>query len=822
MSATFSDGRLAPASLRRRCDPEQFAFRTTAELADHADALGQERALDAIRFGVDMARDGYNIFAMGPEGMGRRTMVRRLLETRAASRPSPPDCCHVFNFQVPEKPGLLQLPAGCATHLVEAMKRLVEDLRAGIPAALETDEYRARRDEIESEFGEGQERRFSTVAEHARSQGVALLRTPAGFGFAPLAGDAVIAPEEFQKLPAEQQAAIQQKIGTLQGELEKVIQEVPRLRRQTQDRLRALHRQVTGTVVRSLMEDVREKLAQAFGAVLPQVVRYLDEVQEDVLDHLEFFQPAKEGEAPVPFALGLARAEQGESPLRRYAVTLLVAHAQGSGAPVVYEDNPTYGNLLGRVEHVARMGALITDFTLIRPGALQRANGGYLILDALKVLSQPFAWEALKRALRSREARIESPGQAYSLISTVALEPQPIPLDVKVVLVGQRALYYLLQAHDPEFPDLFKVAADFEEHIEREAGSDEAYARVVATLARSEGLRALDRAAVARVIEQGAREAGDADRLSVQMRGLCDLVREADHWCAQGGRDIISDADVQQALDAQQARSDRVRSELQRQVLRGTLLIDTAGRRAGQINGLAVMQLGGFAFGMPHRITASVRYGNGQVVDIEREANLGGPLHSKGVMILCGFLSGRYAPSQPLSLQASLVFEQSYGGVEGDSASSAELYALLSALADAPIRQGLAVTGSVNQFGDVQAIGGVNEKIEGYFDLCRMRGLTGEEGVLIPASNVKHLMLRQDVVDAVEAGRFAVHAVSRIDQGIAILTGLPAGERQANGRYPQGSVNGRVEARLAGYAGHARGAAGAGKRVRAWRAPETK
>ncbi len=809
---------LSASELRRRCDPAQFQFRSTAELDDYSDAFGQTRAMDAIRFGVGMAREGYNIFAMGPEGLGRRTMVRRLLETQAAGRAAPADCCYVFNFRVPEKPGLLQLPAGCATHLVQGMKRLVEDMRAGIPAALETDAYRARRDEIETEFGEGQERAFGAIAERARSQGIALLRTPAGFGFAPMNGGAVLPPAEFQKLSAEEQTAIQEKIAALQAELERVIQEVPRLRRATQEKLRELNRQVSGTVVRSLMVDVREKLRRELGAEIPQVARYLDEVQEDVLDHLEFFQQLKEGEAPAPFAQPAARLEPWESPLRRYEVNLLVEHSRSAGAPVVYEDNPSHGNLIGRIEHVARMGALITDFTLIRAGALQRANGGYLMLDALKVLSQPFVWEALKRALRSRESRIESPGQAYSLISTVSLEPQPVPLDVKVVLVGQRSHYYLLHAYDPEFAELFKVVADFEDHIERDSGSDQAYARVIATLARAERLRPLEPAAVALVVEQGARNAGDAERLSVQMRALCDLVREADHWCGAAGRDLIGAADVQRALDAQQTRNDRVRSELQKEVLRGTLLVDTQGVRAGQINGLAVMQLGAFAFGMPHRITASTRFGNGRVVDIEREANLGGPLHSKGVMILAGFLAGRYAPNQPLSLSASLVFEQSYGGVEGDSASSAELYALLSALSGLPIRQSVAVTGSVNQHGDVQAIGGVNEKIEGFFDLCKLRGLTGGEGVMIPAANVKHLMLREDVVAAVEAGRFAVYAVRTIDAGIEILTGMPAGSRGADGRYPPESVNGRVEARLSGYAARTTSQGRPARSGKTWRA----
>ncbi len=420
------------------------------------------------------------------------------------------------------------------------------------------------------------------------------------------------------------------------------------------------------------------------------------------------------------------------------------------------------------------------------------------------MLSQPFAWEALKRGLRSREIRTESLGQALSLISTVSLEPEPIPLDVKVVLVGQRLLYYLLHAYDPEFAELFKVEVDFEEDMERGPESDLLYARMIATLARREKLRALDRAAVARVVEHGSRNAGDAEKLSVQMRDLMDLMRESDYWAGAAGRKVVSADDVQRAIDARVARSDRVRDRLLEQILRGTLLIDTTGSRAGQVNGLSVVQLGGFSFGMPHRISARVRLGAGRVVDIEREVELGGPIHSKGVLILSGFLAGRYAPNQPLSLSASLVFEQSYGGVEGDSASSAELYALISALADAPLNQSLAVTGSVNQHGEVQAIGGVNEKIEGFFDVCRARGLSGDQGVLIPASNVKNLMLRREVVEAVAAGRFHVYPVATIDQGIEILTGVPAGQRDAAGQFPGGTINYGVERRLSEFANRVR------------------
>jgi lon-related putative ATP-dependent protease len=492
-------------------------------------------------------------------------------------------------------------------------------------------------------------------------------------------------------------------------------------------------------------------------------------------------------------------------------VNVVVTRSEGSGSPVVYEDHPRQGNLVGRIEHVSEFGNLVSDFRLIKPGALHRANGGYLILDARRLLLEPYAWEELKRALRLRQIRIESLGQALGLVHTASIEPEPIPLDLKVVLVGDRTLYYLLAALDPDLLELFKVAADFEERVERSPQGEALFARFLATIARREGLRPLERGAVARLIEQGSRLAEDADRLSVRYEQLADLLRETDHLAGLAGRPASCAEDVQQAIDMQVRRADRLRERLQEDILRGTILIDTRGEQVGQLNGLSVLQLGGLCFGRPSRITARVRVGGGEVLDIEREVALGGPIHSKGVLILTGYLGARYSAERPLSLQASLVFEQSYSGVEGDSASCAELVALLSALAEAPLRQGLAVTGSVNQHGQVQAVGGINEKIEGFFDVCRAAGLSGAEGVLIPAANVKHLMLRADVLDAVARGQFQVYPIQTVDQAFELLAGIPAGERSAEGGFPEGTLNQRVEARLAAFAEKARAFGRAGK-----------
>jgi lon-related putative ATP-dependent protease len=794
--------RLLPGQLRRGCDPARFAFATTAELEPLEGAPGQARAVQALEFGVGMRHEGYNLFVMGPEGAGRHSLVRRHLEAQARQRPVPDDWCYVFNFDAPHRPRALRFPPGEAAAFRTAMARLVEDLSAAIAAAFETDEYRNRHREIEAELAERQEHAINEIGARARTQHIALVRTPSGFGFGPMnkAEDGVMEPDAFAALPPQEQSRYEAQIAELQKALGDVFHEMPKWRREALDKMRTLDREVTRAAVNSLIDELAARYA-----ALPEVQRFLAQVKQDTLDNAAAFRQRKEGEPPTLFGVPLPRPEGIEAPFRRYSVNVLIEHGRDGGAPVIDEDHPSHAALIGRIEHLSQMGALVTDFTLIRAGALHRANGGYLVLDAVKVLSQPYAWEALKRALRSRVTDIRNLGQELGIISTVSLEPEPIPLELKVVLVGERPLYYLLHAWDPEFAELFKVAVDFEEDMPRGEDDDALYARLIAGCARSGKLRALDREAVARVIEHQAREAGDAHKLSVHMQALVDLLREADYWAGEAGREVIGAAEVRRAIDAQIARADRVRQRLQEQVLRGSLLIDTRGSRVAQVNGLAVVQLGDFAFGTPQRITARVRLGSGRVVDIERESELGGPIHSKGVLILSGYLSGRYAPSKPLSLSASLVFEHSYGGVEGDSASSAELYALLSALAGAPLRQSLAVSGSVNQHGDIQAVGGVNEKIEGFFDLCARRGLTGDQGVLIPEANVKNLMLREDVLAAVEQNRFSVYAVRTVDEGLELLTGLPAQE-----------VHGRVEERLSGFAEQARAfLLGTGRRT--WR-----
>jgi lon-related putative ATP-dependent protease len=690
---------------------------------------------------------------------------------------------------------MLRMPAGRGIQLDQDMDQLVEDLHDAVPAVFDSDEYRTHSQAIEDEFNERKEQAIGELQSKADEKHIALMRTPSGFTLAPVREEEVLSSDEFDKLPEEERKRIEQDTENLQEQLRKVLQQIPDWQKEFHDRIAKLNREIAASAVLNLVNTLRSGYQ-----ALPAVIEYLDEVAEDVIANFRHFLPQEEEKHGLRiFGVELAQRDDEMQVDKRYKVNAFMTHEDQDGAPVIYEDYPSYNNLIGRVEHRSELGALITDYTMIRPGALHRANGGYLIVDALKVLMQPFAWEGLKRALQAAEVRIESLAQLMSVVSTVSLEPEPIPLNVKVILLGEPHIYYLLSMYDPEFNELFKVAVDFDYRMDRTPESQQLYARLIGSLIRVEQLRHLDRPAVARVIEHSARLLEDGEKLLTHTRSLTDILREADYWAAEQQHETVSADDVQHAVDARIYRVDRIRERMQEEIRRGTMLIDTTGKKTGQVNGLSVLDMGNFMFGRPTRITARARMGDADVVDIEREVELGGPIHSKGVFILSALLGARYLPDRPLALSASLVFEQSYGEIEGDSASSAEFFALLSALADAPVDQSLAVTGSVNQQGEIQPIGGVNEKIEGFFDVCNMRGLTGDQGVIIPATNIKHLMLREDVREAVAAGKFAIHAIDTVDDGIKLLTGLPAGKRNKKGLFPKGSLNRRVEDTLSRY-----------------------
>ena len=661
---------LAADVLRRICDPAAIPFATTAEAAPLEHVIGQDRAVAAVEFGIGIRREGYNLFALGPPGTGKHTLVHDYLTRVAAEQETPPDYVYVNNFDDPRKPHALKLPAGRAVALRDALEALVRELRTALPAAFESDEHVSRRQMIEGEFKRRQEEMFEALQARAKAKGVALMRTPVGLMFAPVRDGEVLEPKEFEKLPEAEQERVKADIEALQEELQAAMEQMPAWSKELRDKLRELNREVTQFAVGHLIQAVRDDFADA-----PAVVAYLDRVETDIVDNaFDFIRSVVAQETGAPGAMGQMGRRSPEAPddetlFRRYRVNVLVDNREVKGAPVVYEDHPVLGNLIGRIEHTAQFGALVTDFNLIKPGALHRANGGYLIIDARRILMQPLAWEELKRTLRSEEIRIESVGQLLSVVSTVSLDPEPIALDVKIVLVGDRQLYQLLCALDPDFDGLFKVQAEFQHVMARTEESVGDYARLIATLAKRHELRAFDRTAVARIVEYGQRLADDTERLSTSFRDMLDILRETDYWAGKNGNGTATASDVQRAIDTRIHRADWVRELIHEQITRGTVMIDVEGAEVGQVNALSVLQLGNFSFGKPSRITARVRLGKGEVVDIERQVELGGALHSKGVLILSSFLGARYCPERPLALSASLVFEQSYGGVDGDSAS---------------------------------------------------------------------------------------------------------------------------------------------------------
>ena len=786
-----------PASLlRRETDTATLGFSTTAELEPGSGLIGQSRALKAIEFGTAVAAGDFNIFVMGPPASGKSTAVRGYLKQKAASVATPAEWVYVNNFEDANAPRALKLPLGRAKALARAMVATIEELRETLPAAFEGEDFQSRKRAIDEGSRAQHENAFEELNRKASAQNIAILRTPMGFTMAPMHDGKVVKPEVYNQLPEDMRQQVEARVEALQKELAAILSAAPKTEKLRRARLSELAQDISLASIAAAIDDVKAEFAD-----LPEVSAYLRAAEADLVRNAGLFLSGGGDEAIIKEPVEVSRDPR----YRRYMVNVLLSRDDGaSGAPIFEETNPTFGNLIGRVEHIAQMGALVTDFLLIKAGALHRANGGYLLLDARKVLMSPFAWEALKRALKTAKVRIETPMEAMGLVSTQSLEPEVIPLSVKVILFGEPEHYYLLSQHDPDFSRLFKVQADFDDKIDRTPESEKSYARLIAAIVAEHKLRPVKASGVARLIDEGARLADHSGKLSIEIGRIADIAREADHWAGKSGRSEITGDDVSCAVNEHIERAGRMRDRTQEVIERGLVLVDTDGSKAGQINALSVHQIGDLSFGRPSRITARVRMGQGRVTDIEREVKLGGPLHSKGVMILWGYLAGRFAQDVPLALAATLVFEQSYGGVDGDSASSAELYALLSALAEAPIDQGLAVTGSVNQWGEVQTIGGVNEKIEGFFDICRKRGLTGRQGVIIPQANVQNLMLRDDVVTAVGNGKFAIFPVSSVDQGIEILTGVKAGERVASGEFEPATINRRVEDKLRSLAEGAR------------------
>jgi lon-related putative ATP-dependent protease len=790
---------LKPAEIYRVCDPSSCDFKTTAELPEISEIIGQDRAVASVAFGMKVTDGGYNIYAAGPTGTGKASTVYAFLTKQAASLPAPDDWVYVYNFSTPHKPNAIRMPPGKAQQFRKDMDKLVEDLQGAITHAFEGEEYEKQRRAIAQQVGEKQESKLTALRQKAQETRFSMVRTPAGLAFVPVNADNENEPmsrEQYEALPPEEQKRIDDGLEVLNEELQGIMRLVRQDEKGGRDSMRDLDREVTSFAAKHLIDEMCERWC-----AVPEMVDYLHTLLDDVLENAEDFKKSDD-ESPVMFmGIPVSPKQRAEGAFSKYKINVLVDNSGLQGAPVVTETNPVMQNLVGRIEHQAQFGALLTDFSMIKAGALHKANGGFLVLEARELLTKPYSYEALKRTLKTGEIRVEDIAQQMGFAMTATLEPEPIPFNAKIIIIGEPFIYYLLFAQDPDFQELFKVRADFDTVMERTPENEAVYARFIARMARERKLLPFNGDAVARIIEQCSRLVEDQNKLTTRFVDVVDLVVEASHWARERGgtgpRVVVKRADVQKAIDEKLYRSSQVDEKVREMITDGIILVDTRGAVVGQVNGLSVSGAGDHMFGRPSRITATHRLGTGEVVDIEREVEMGGPIHSKGVLILAGYLGSKYAEDRPMSLTARLVFEQSYSGVEGDSASSAELYALLSSLSGVPIQQRFAVTGSVNQRGQVQAIGGVNEKIEGFFAVCEAMGLKGDESVLIPKTNVRHLMLSQKVQKAVEKGKFHIYPVTTIDEGISLLTGQPAAQLNAKGEYPAGSINRLVVERLA-------------------------
>lgn len=775
---------LSSDQLYRTCESDHLPFKTTESLEGFAGFFGQDRALEAMEFGVGMARPGYNLFVMGNPHTGRFSFAMENLREVAKKQAKPFDWCYLKNISDTRNPEVLRLPAGKAVKLQRDLGKLLSRVVTELPAAFENPAYQREKSKIERDFNRLYDKAVETVEKKGREHSIAVYRDAGTIGFTPVAEGQVIDEAVFSALPEEIRDAFSQHISELEELLNEQLTEMPRWRREAAEALRYLDRDTARQALTPLFDEVRERYSNLKG-----VNKYLDEVERDLIRN-----------AGELIAEGIfenkSEAARREFMNDNYGLNLLVDNDKTKGAPVVYEAHPSYENLFGRIEYNSEMGAMVTNYRLIRPGALHRANGGFLVIEAEKLLEQPFVYAALKRALKAHAIRIENPVSEYAGISTVTLSPEAIDLEVKIVLIGARNIYYLLQELDHDFEKIFRVVVDFEEDVPRTPATIRQYARLMSTLVAEEKLAPLTREAVARLVEYSSRLAGDQSLLSAHIGELVDLLCEADYRRAKVNDRYIDHSHVDAALLAKERRTGRLAEKIHEGITNETILIDTEGEAVGKSNGLSVLQVGDVSFGTPARITATVHPGSRGIVDIEREVTLGQPIHSKGVLILSGYLGHRYAKDFPLAISASIAMEQSYGYVDGDSASMAEICTLISALTHIPIKQQFAMTGSISQYGEVQAIGGVNEKIEGYYRLCAARGLTGEQGVIIPKANVRHLMLKKEVVDAVKAGNFAVYAVATVDQALELLMGRSAGKEKADGNFTQRSIGAEVVKRL--------------------------
>jgi len=784
---------LSPEQVRKRCDPSVFDCSSTEELEPIESIIGQDRALSALRFGLNIVKPGFNIYVSGLAGTGRTRAIKSFLQALAATKETPSDWCYVYNFRDSYCPKALKVPAGMGRGLQKDMERTVDNAKRSLTQAFASKEYAERRAEITKDFSNKREAAFNMLDKRAKDRGLLLRTTPVGLVFMPASEGEPMSEEAYKKLSSEDKEELKKKQEELTKELKEQIAQLRAEENAVGKQLEDTDREVASYSIGHLFEGLRNKYGQ-----LPPVVDYLDEVEQDFIQNFEQFksEPSPSDSDSKVDMPRLVRAQV----FRKYEVNVLVDNSESKGAPVIMELNPTFNNLFGRIEKETQFGAMYTDFTMIKSGSLHRANGGYLVVRIEDILTNFQSWEGLKRILRNGKLVMEELGERLGFLATKSLRPEPVPLDIKVVVIGEPLFYYLLLRLDLEFKELFKVRADFDSRMDKTESSLRDYASVICRMCKEEDLRHLKNDALAKIIEHSSRLAGDQEKLSTLFADIADIIREANFWAGEEGASLIEDKHVEKAVEQRAYRSNLIQQRINEMIDKGMIIIDTEGDEIGQVNGLAVIDLSDFSFGKPTRITASVGVGREGLIDIERESKLGGRIHTKGVMILSGYITEKYIRDIPLSLSARLVFEQSYEEVEGDSASSTELYAILSRLSDVPLKQSIAVTGSVNQKGEVQAIGGLNEKIEGFFEVCRVKGLNGKQGVLIPASNVGNLMLKEEVVEAVKAGNFHIYPVNTTDEGIEVLTGLKAGQRMDDGSFEPDSINDRVQKRLASLA----------------------
>jgi lon-related putative ATP-dependent protease len=782
---------LSPEDLYKRCDESLFDFRTTEEVPPLDGIIGQERALDSIDFGLNLPSTGFNIYVLGDSGTGKTSAIRSFISKKAEQEIVPPDWCYVYNFRDPAEPMAISLEPGRGIALQKDMAALIASLKVEIPKIFESKEYKKQNDVILEEFQSRQKDLFASVDRDAAGKGFKLQPAMGGFTIVALGGSGEpLTEEEYNTLDEEAKNLIRENGKQIQEKIDDVRRMLRTEEKRTKEKLQELERGAALSVLGHLIEEIRAESGRN-----EKLMSYLDDVKEDILENIQDFkaQPEEAAAQPVPFP----KPQKQEPDFNKYTVNVIVNNEGRKGGPCVFESNPTYYNLFGRMEHKFQYGAAFTDFSMIKAGSLHKANGGFLVINAPDLLKNVFSYEPLKRAIRNCEVKIEDAWESYRTIPTAMMKPEPIPLDVKVILIGNPEIYYMLYNLDEEYRELFKVKADFDNRMDRTDENIRKYAAFVATKAKEENLVPFDPSGVGKVVEYGSRLADHQEKLSSKFSDVSNLIRESHYWAAKTGVSVVSAAHVEKALEEKIYRHSRIEDRMREVMAEGTLIVETSGANKGQVNGLAVLDAGDYRFGKPSRITAAVYTGKGGVLNIERETKLSGKIHEKAVLILSHYLGSRYAARTPISLTASITFEQLYGMIEGDSATCAELYALLSAISGVPIQQGYAVTGSMDQGGNVQPVGGVNEKIEGFFELCRLRGLDGSQGVIIPERNVKNLMLRKDVVEAIGEQKFRIHAIDHVEEGIEILMGMPVGESGPDGTYPEGTFHRLVKERLA-------------------------